>query len=93
MRYARLLLIVLVAVALATSCAKKSGEMTPEEFLKIEGEVFETDLTPESKEAIVKKYNYTLKQYEDYAQKVESDPELKAKVGEARLKKIQGEPK
>jgi len=93
MRYARLLLIVIVAVALATSCAKKLGEMTPEEFLKIEGEVFETDLTPESKEAIVKKYNYTLKQYEDYAQKVESDPELKAKVGEARLKKIQGEPK
>jgi len=84
MKYARLLLIVLVAVALATSCAKKSGELTPEEFLKIEGEIFETDLTPESKEAIVKKYNYTLEQY---------DPELKAKVGEARLKKIQGDPK
>ena len=92
MNYAKLMLIAIVAFALATSCSKISGEMTPEEFLKIENEIFATDLTPESKEAIVKKYNYTLKQYEDFSQKVESNPELKAKIGEIRLKNLQGAP-
>jgi len=93
MKYAKFLLIAIAAFALATSCSKTSGEMTPEEFLKIDSEIYDTDLTPESKEAIVTKYKYTLKQYEDFALKVESDPELKAKIGEIRLKKLRGEQK
>jgi hypothetical protein len=84
------MLIALVAFALVSSCSKISGQMTPEDFLKIQSEVFSTDLTPESTEAIVKKYNYTLKQYEDFSQKVESDPDLKAKIGEIKLKNLQG---
>ncbi len=77
-------------MGLMLSCSKSPKEMTPADFLKIENEILTTDLTPESKEVIAKKYDYSLKQFEDFAQRVEKDPELKAKIGEMRLQKIQG---
>ncbi len=91
MKYVPFLIAVMTVTVLTLCCSPSHKTMTPEKFLKIENEILSTDLTPEAKEAVLKKYNFTLKEFEDYAQKVESDPELKAKVGEARLKKIQGE--
>jgi hypothetical protein len=80
----------LLLFCLLMSCKPAQKEMTPELFLTIENEILATDLTPESKEAVLKKYNLTLKQFEDYAQKVENDPALKEQIGEIRLKKIEG---
>jgi hypothetical protein len=81
---------VFLMVIFIASCIPSKKEMTPEDFITIENEILNTDLTPDSKEAIAKKYNYTLKQYEDYSQKVEKDPALKAKVGDVRLKGMKG---
>lgn len=80
----------LLLLCLLMSCKPAQKEMTPELFLTIENEILATDLTPESKETVLKNYNLTLKQFEDYAQKVESDPALKEQIGEIRLKKIEG---
>ncbi len=86
----RIILAGVAILALLIACTPSAKKITPELFLQIENEILNTDLTPESKEKIVKKYNITLKQYEEYAQKVESDPALKAKMGEVRLQKMQG---
>ncbi len=90
MNYLKVFIAIMLCSALVVSCKPASRDMTPEDFLKIENEILSTDLTPESKEAVTKKYNYTLKQFEDFAQKVETDPALKAKVGEIRLQKMEG---
>lgn len=89
MKYIKLAVIVLLASALVVSC-KPAKDLSPEEFIKMENEVLSTDLTPESKEAVAKKYGYSLKQYDDYADKIAKDPAMKAKVGEIRLKIQQG---
>lgn len=79
------IMVVLVAAIFFVSCKPAEKAMTAEEFLKIENEVLATDLKPESKEAVVKKYGYTLKVYTDFEEKIEKDAELKKKVGEIRL--------
>ncbi len=84
MKFTKILLGILLSAGIFVSCKPKT--MTPEDFIKIENEVLNTDLKPESKEAIAKKYGFTLQQYSEFEQKVESDPDLKAKVGEIRLK-------
>jgi hypothetical protein len=93
MKYCKVLFVLVVLSSLIVSCKPASKDLTPEVFLQIENEILGTDLTPEAKETVVKKYNFTLPEFEAYSQKVESDPVLKAKVGEVRLRKMQGEQK
>ena len=91
MKFCKILVIVLVTAAFIVSCkpaAKK--EMTPEDFLKIEDKIIsETNLTPEAKEAVAKEFGYTLKQFRDFEEKVENDPELRTRIGGIRLKQQQ----
>lgn len=87
MKYIKTLIILVLAAALFLSCKPAAQkEMTPELFLQIQNEVLASDLTQASKEAISQKYGFTLQQYTDYEKLVETDEELKAKLGEARLK-------
>ena len=67
------IMVVLVAAIFFVSCKPAEKAMTAEEFLKIENEVLATDLKPESKEAVVKKYGYTLKVFTDFEEKIEKD--------------------
>lgn len=90
MKYIKTLIILLIAAALFISCKPAAKELTPELFLQIENEVLSSDLTPEAKEAIAEKNGITLQQYTDYEKQIETSEELKAKVGEARLKMQQG---
>lgn len=89
MKFFNYVFIFLMVISIA-SCIPGKKEMTPEMFITIENEILNTDLTPDSKEAVAKKYNFTLKQFEDYSQKVDKDPALKAKVGDVRLKAMKG---
>ncbi|MCX7678734.1 MAG: hypothetical protein N2316_05895 [Spirochaetes bacterium] len=89
-RYKKLIALVLVgSIAMTFSCKKASREMTPEDFLKIEDEIALTDLTPESKEQVVKKYGYTLEQYQSFEEKVRTDKKLQEELGTIRLKSKQ----
>ncbi len=87
MKYLRLLAIAIMVCALMVSCGKKKGEMTVEDFSKIEMETITTDMKPETIETVAKKYGYTLKQYKDFEEKVQQDPKLQEKLGEIRLQK------
>jgi len=74
--------LVMLALAVSfTACGKKKT-MTPEDFIKIQTEFLSSDLTEESKSTIAKKFGYTADQYTAYDEKVESDPQLKQKLGE-----------
>jgi hypothetical protein len=86
MKYLNLIMIFLIASFVTLSCNKEPKVMSPKDFLKIENEVLTTDLSPEVKEKIAKKYGYTLKQYLDFEEQAENDPELKKKLGEESLK-------
>ncbi|MCU0849134.1 MAG: hypothetical protein MUD12_14735 [Spirochaetes bacterium] len=66
------------------SCGQKK-EMSIEDFAKIDLEMISTDQKPESKEVVAKKYGYTLKQYQEFADKVDRDTKLQEKLGEIRL--------
>lgn len=79
------ILVILVAAFFLVSCKPAEKGMTIEEFLKIENEVLATDQKPESKEAVAKKYGYSLKAYAEFEEKIEKDSELKKKAGETRL--------
>jgi hypothetical protein len=85
MNFLKIFISIIAASVLVFSCKPGEKEMTPENFLKIDTEILSTDLTLESKEAVAKKYGYTLKQYNDFEEKVEKDPALKTKIGEIRL--------
>ncbi len=89
MRYLSFLAII-IAIALSVgSCKMTSREMTPQDFLKIEDEIATTDLTPEAKEKVAKKYGYSLEQYQSFEEKVRSDKKLQEELGEIRLKSKQ----
>lgn len=83
----RILTAVLTIAFFTVSCQPKKKVMTMEDYVKIDMEIATTDMKPESKEKIVKKYGYTLEQYDKYARKVEADPKLIEKRGELMLKK------
>ena len=85
MRYIISFTIVLFVAVFIISCKPSNKELKLGEFLKIEEEVLSGDLTPEFEEAVAKKYGFTLKQYKDFEEKIENDPEIKAKAGEMRL--------
>ncbi|MCP4135488.1 MAG: hypothetical protein GY754_31255 [bacterium] len=86
MRFFKILSVLLIAFALVISCKQSKKEMTPEDFMKIDDEVIATDQKPDSVEKITKQYGYTLKQYNDFKEKMEKDPKLKEKLGDLRLK-------
>ncbi len=86
MKLLKVVCVVFIAVFMIVSCKQSSKEITPELFLEIENKILSTDLTPQSKEAILEQYGLTLKEYTDFEQRVESDPALKAEVGAVRLK-------
>jgi ABC-type metal ion transport system substrate-binding protein len=93
MRYAKSIIIMIIAAALAFSCAKKKKDMTVEDFLKIDMEITTSDQKPETIKAISEKYGYTFEQYKDFDTRVQNDTALQEKLGEIRLgeqKKEQG---
>jgi hypothetical protein len=65
------------------------GDMTAQDFLKIEDEVSATDLTPESKDRVAKKYGYTLQQYQTFEERARTDKKLQEELGTIRLKSRQ----
>lgn len=89
MRNVFFIALMLVIALSASSCKMTSREMTPQDFLKIEDEIATTDLTPEAKEKVAKKYGYTLGQYQSFEEKVRSDKKLQEELGEIRLKSKQ----
>lgn len=86
----RVLILILISI-FVFACKPSPKEMTLEDFFVIQNEILSTDLTPASKEKVVKKYGYTLKEYEDLDGKVMRDPKLREKLGEIKLKKDKGE--
>ncbi len=72
------------------ACTPSPKEMTLEVFFEIQNEILNTDLTPESKEKILKKYGYTLEEYNELDEKVKRDPKLREKLGEIKMKKEEG---
>ncbi len=89
----RIFAAVLTIAFLAVSCQPKKKAMTMEDYVKIDMEITSTDMKPESKEKVVKKYGYTLEQFDAYAKKVEADPKLIEKRGELMLEKQKTEKK
>ena len=85
MKFIHIFIIVILIGFTAMSCKQTAKNITAEDFIKIQNEVLNTDLTAESKEAVAKKYGFTLKDYTDFEEKIEKDSELKKKVGELRL--------
>jgi|APHig6443718053_1056840.scaffolds.fasta_scaffold14619_2 hypothetical protein len=78
-------IIAVCVLAFVFSCTK-SKPMAPEDFIKIQTDYLSSDQTEEAKEASAKKFGFTAKQYDEFEEKVESDIELKTKVGEIRIK-------
>ena len=85
MKQFSILIFALVLTISLASCSKKK-EMTPEDFIKIQTEFLSTDMSDESKEKAAQKYGFTAEQYVSFEEKVESDIQLKTKVGEIRIK-------
>jgi len=84
------LIALMLAIAVAIGSCKMTGrEMTPQDFLKIEDEIATTDLTPEAKEKVAKKYGYTLEQYQSFEEKARTDKKLQEELGAIRLKSKQ----
>lgn len=82
----RISVIIAVCMLLFAFSCTKSKQMTPEDFIKIQNDYLASDQTEEAKESSAKKYGFSAKQYDEFESKVESDIELKTKVGEIRLK-------
>ena len=79
-------IIITLAFAICmTSCLKKK-EMSPEDFIKIQTEFLSTDMSDDSKSKVAQKFGFTADQYNSFEERVESDIQLKTKVGEIRLK-------
>ena len=72
-------------ILVIAGCASKK-EMTPEDFIKIQTEFLSSDMSDDSKSKIAQKFGFTADQYNSFEEKVESDIQLKTKVGEIRLK-------
>jgi hypothetical protein len=85
MKTVKAFLIILLAGVFIVSCKMSDKAMTADDFLKIQIEYLNSDLRVETKEAIAKKYGYTLKVFTDFEEKVEKDPALKKQIGEMML--------
>ena len=89
MRFWNFLMVLVIALSLATGCGSKNKTMTIEDYAKIESEIEipDPELDPARVEAVTSKYGYTYIQYKEFYDKVQKDPELREKLGEANLKK------
>jgi hypothetical protein len=89
MRFWNFLMVLVIALSLATGCGSKNKAMTIEDYAKIESEIEipDPELDPARVEAVTSKYGYTYIQYKEFYDKVQKDPELREKLGEANLKK------
>lgn len=89
MRFWNYLMVLVIALSLAAGCGSKNRAMTIEDYAKIESEIEipDPELDPARVEAVTSKYGYTYLQYKEFYDKVQKDPELKEKLGEATLKK------
>ncbi len=85
MKTVKTFLIIFIAGIFVVSCKMSDKAMTADDFLKIQIEYLNSDLKIETKEAIAKKYGYTLKAFADFEEKVEKDPALKKQIGEMML--------
>ena len=83
-KFSVIALVAALSLAFA-SCASKK-EMTPEDFIKIQTEFLSTDMSDEAKSKAAQKFGFSADQYNAFEEKVESDIQLKTKVGEIRLK-------
>ena len=72
-------------ILVIAGCASKK-EMSPEDFIKIQTEFLSSDMSDDSKAKIAQKFGFTADQYNSFEEKVESDIQLKTKLGEIRLK-------
>jgi len=89
MRFWNFLMVLAIALSLAAGCGSKNKSMTIEDYAKIESEIDipDPELDPARVETITTKYGYTYIQYKEFYDKVQKDPELQEKLGEATLKK------
>ena len=89
MRFWNFLMVLLIALSLTAGCGSKNKAMTIEDYAKIESEIEipDPELDPARVETITAKYGYTYIQYKEFFDKVQKDPELQEKLGEATLKK------
>jgi len=77
--------LIIIFCIFAFFCSKPT-QITPEIFIGIQNELLSSDQTDAAKETAAKKFGFTAKDYDDFEKKIESDPDMKAKVGELRLK-------
>ncbi len=85
MRLVKMFIIMLAILPLLVSCTKT---MTLDDYAKIDMEIVQSDQKPETKEKIVKKYGFSLKQFDEMTKKVENDNSLKEKLGNKKLKSL-----
>jgi len=82
-------LIFILSIILVTSFAQLDVEaknITPQLYLKIETRIFESDMKEDTRNRIIRKHGVSVDQYNRYQKKIESDPQLKAKLGKLRMK-------
>ena len=89
MRFWNYLMVLVIALSLATGCGSKNKVMTIEDYAKIESEIEipDPELDPARVESVTTKYGFTYIQYKEFYDKVQKDPELREKLGEVTLKK------
>jgi len=89
MRLWNYLMVIMIALSLASGCGLKNKSMTIEDYAKIESEIEipDPELDPARVESITSKYGYTYVQFKEFYDKVQKDPELREKLGEVNLKK------
>ncbi|HNX25546.1 MAG TPA: hypothetical protein PKG60_15975 [Spirochaetota bacterium] len=89
MRFWNYLMVLAIALSLASGCGSKNKAMTIEDYAKIESEIEipDPELDPARVETITAKYGYTYAQYKEFYDKVQKDSELQEKLGEVTLKK------
>jgi hypothetical protein len=85
MKIVKIFFIIFIVGIFVVSCKMSDKAMTADNFLKIQIEYLNSDLKVETKEAIAKKYGYTLKAFTDFEEKVDKDPALKKQIGELML--------
>jgi hypothetical protein len=79
--------LILIFSVFAFFCTKPApAQITPEIFIGIQNELLSSDQSDAAKETAAKKFGFTAKDYDEFDKKIESNPDLKAKVGEIRLK-------
>ena len=66
----------------SVSCTKQKKDITIDDYINMQKEIWTTDSTPAAKEKIAEKYGFTLKQYLDFEKLAENDQAIREKVQE-----------